>query len=445
MDKPSVRRLQSAVLLCAKELTSSHTSSGRVTRAGNKAPIGSIRNLLHSICNMHSARIGSALLEEIQRQVTMIVHENCGRTSKYMETSNDTWQKKIDYQWPDKVELNITIKKPEMPTNEELDSLFGVTEERNNPVTKAGVFAMAYGAKGPMVSKIDHKANEEYMSSLAKYEDNTNKIMKLASAAHIVILNNKARTEVAIASMQNNILVSERDIFSTLSTPEDFTSLPRNIRATIQLKVTDLALKSYCHRFSRTTAKLMCKDYSDLYLKLQVGKFLIKPKNPTDFVKQRMQTEHSFIHGHSHIKEMTIKEMMSDAVEISKGYKIDMVKAREIANFEMARMSIVDTANNLAFITRSNPTPTEKPMDIMNMNFTVGKQDFTRVFGEEITDITDDMLMTRIRRANQEIESLKDLEKTSKKVAAQIKTIRAGIKVLVKKLDEGMEDDTKES
>lgn len=76
------------------------------------------------------------------------------------------------------------------------------------------------------------------------------------------------------------------------------------------------------------------------------------------------------------------------------------------------------------------------------MNFTKPLEHFVRVFDVEIDDKSDEELMYMIRTGKKKIEELSDLVKESTKIAKQVNNIEAGIAVLLKKLDEGVNEDS---
>ena len=77
--------------------------------------------------------------------------------------------------------------------------------------------------------------------------------------------------------------------------------------------------------------------------------------------------------------------------------------------------------------------------DTIMLDFNKKSGAFIRVYGVELTDKTDDQLMSMIREAREHIKSLEDLKDVSKKVASKIKEVEASIKTMVTKLDSGEE------
>ena len=77
--------------------------------------------------------------------------------------------------------------------------------------------------------------------------------------------------------------------------------------------------------------------------------------------------------------------------------------------------------------------------DTIMLDFNKKSGAFIRVYGVELTDKTDDQLMSMIREAKEHIKSLEDLKDVSKKVASKIKEVEASIKTMVTKLDSGEE------
>jgi hypothetical protein len=78
---------------------------------------------------------------------------------------------------------------------------------------------------------------------------------------------------------------------------------------------------------------------------------------------------------------------------------------------------------------------TEQIQEKIMLDFTKTEETFTRVFGEEITNKTDNQLMSMVREAKKEIEGLSDLSDLSSKVRKTIEGIQAGINTLTSKLD----------
>jgi len=76
------------------------------------------------------------------------------------------------------------------------------------------------------------------------------------------------------------------------------------------------------------------------------------------------------------------------------------------------------------------------------MDFTKPIEHFIRVFDVEIDDKSDEQLMHMIRAGKKKIEDLSDLVKESAKIAKQVNDIEAGIYILLKKLDEGVNEDS---
>jgi hypothetical protein len=79
-------------------------------------------------------------------------------------------------------------------------------------------------------------------------------------------------------------------------------------------------------------------------------------------------------------------------------------------------------------------TNPEEGNTMKHLNYNLPTATFKRVFGVEVTDLSDDDLMQAIRLARKEVESLQDL-KDSTKVAKKIAVIEDGIKELMEWLD----------
>ena len=93
----------------------------------------------------------------------------------------------------------------------------------------------------------------------------------------------------------------------------------------------------------------------------------------------------------------------------------------------------------LSLLTKYNSNDHNPKGDTIMLDFNKKSGAFIRVYGVELTDKTDDQLMSMIREAREHIKSLEDLKDVSKKVASKIKEVEASIKTMVTKLDSGEE------
>ena len=102
-------------------------------------------------------------------------------------------------------------------------------------------------------------------------------------------------------------------------------------------------------------------------------------------------------------------------------------------NYETAYQLGLDT-DNLAK-PDVQQTETIKETTMTTLNFNKAPENFTRVFGVEVTDLSDSELMDMIRKSKKHIESLSDLKDISRKVKQEIVDVEEGITILVKQLD----------
>jgi len=93
----------------------------------------------------------------------------------------------------------------------------------------------------------------------------------------------------------------------------------------------------------------------------------------------------------------------------------------------------------LSRLTKYNSNDHNPKGDTIMLDFNKKSGTFIRVYGVELTDKTDDQLMSMIREAKEHIKSLEDLKDVSTKVASKIKEVEASIKTMVTKLDSGEE------
>jgi hypothetical protein len=81
------------------------------------------------------------------------------------------------------------------------------------------------------------------------------------------------------------------------------------------------------------------------------------------------------------------------------------------------------------------PTPKqENKMSNMSADFTKPVQSFTRIFGIETSDLSEEQIIDLIRKAQAEAESYKDLTRSTK-IAKRVDQIEIGIKALYALLD----------
>ena len=97
-----------------------------------------------------------------------------------------------------------------------------------------------------------------------------------------------------------------------------------------------------------------------------------------------------------------------------------------------------DTLEALKAKHSTSTPPKEEETTMTQPNFKLETTSFTRVFGVELTGLSEEELLSLIRAAKAELDSLQDM-KESKRIAHRCASIEDGIKTLVAKLDEGVE------
>ena len=127
-------------------------------------------------------------------------------------------------------------------------------------------------------------------------------------------------------------------------------------------------------------------------------------------------------------------------LSIGGGYYDDDDGKRRSTCFTSSWWEEVDMdGEELSRLTKYNSNDHNPKGDTIMLDFNKKSGAFIRVYGVELTDKTDDQLMSMIREAKEHIKSLEDLKDVSKKVASKIKEVEASIKTMVTKLDSGEE------